>query len=102
MSQQVTRANAFGASDTAKTPGGLVEVKKEEATEVAAANPGRVSITLTNDSANKIYVYKGSGATIGKGIPLTKEGGVAVIDDYLGIITAAALTGTSNLCVCEV
>jgi len=101
MSIQTTRSNAFGNSDTAKNPGSVVEVKKEEATEVAAANPGRVSIVLTNDSENKIYVYKGTGAAVGKGIPLSKAGGVTVIDDYLGVITAAALTGTSNLCVCE-
>jgi|SRR5882672_101808 len=102
MSIQTTRSNAFGQSDTAKNPGSVVEVKKEEATEVAAANPGRVSLTLVNDSENKIYVFKGSAAAVGKGIPLTKEGGNMVIDDYLGIVSAAAKTATSNLCVTEV
>lgn len=102
MSTQTTRSNAFGNSDTAKNPGSVVEVKKEEATEVAAANPGRVSLALINDSENKIYVYKGAGAAVGKGIPLSKEGGAAVIDDYLGVVTAAAKTATSNLCVSEV
>jgi hypothetical protein len=88
-------------SDTAVT-NGTVEVKKEEATTIAAANPARVSLTLSNDSENPIYVYKGAGAAIGKGIRLNKEGGAVVIDDYLGIVTAAAKTGASALCVCEI
>lgn len=97
----VTRSNAFGVGDTAVS-NTKVEVKKEEATEVAAKNPGRVTLTLTNDSANVIYVYKGASAAINKGIRLNKEGGAIVIDDYTGVVTAAAATAASSLCVCEV
>jgi len=89
-------------STTAKTPGNVVEIKKEEATSVSASNPARISLTLTNDSANVIYVYKGSGAAINKGIRLNKEGGAVIIDDYTGVVTAAAATGASNLCISEV
>jgi hypothetical protein len=88
--------------DSAKTPGALVEVKKEEATTVAASNSARVSLTLTNDSANVIYVFKGTGAEVGKGIRLNGEGGSIVIDDYTGLVTAAAKTAKSNLCLSEV
>lgn len=91
----------FHEADEA-TANTAVEVKKEEATTVAAANPRRVSLTLTNDSANVIYVYKGEKAAINKGIRLNKEGGGIVIDDYSGLVTAAAATGASVLCVCEV
>lgn len=90
------------ASEAAKTPGTVVEVKKEEATTVAAANTSRVSLILTNDSENTIYVYKGASAAVGKGIRLNKEGGAVIIDDYTGIVTAAAKTATSNLGVSEV
>lgn len=90
------------AATTAKNPGSLVEVKKEESTEVAASNRSRVSLTLTNDSENVIYVFKGEGVVIGKGIRLNKEGGSIIIADYTGIVTAAAKTAKSNLCVCEV
>lgn len=90
------------ASDKAKNAGSLVEVKKEEPTTVAAANRARISLTLTNDSENTIYVWKGEGAEVGKGIRLNKEGGAIVIDDYTGVVTAAAKTAKSNLCVAEV
>lgn len=88
-------------SDTGKS-NGLVEVKKEEATTVVAANESRVSVTLTNDSENTIYVWKGAGAEIGKGIRLNANGGGTYINDYTGIVTAAAKTAKSNLCVSEV
>jgi len=90
------------AATSAKNAGSVVEVEKEKSTEVAAAYGSRVSLTLTNDSENTIYVFKGEGATVGKGIRLNKEGGAIVIDDYTGIVTAAAKTAKSNLCVCEV
>jgi hypothetical protein len=88
------------SSDTGKT-NGLIEVKKEEATTVAAANDSRVSLTLTNDSENVIYVWKGEGAEVSKGIRLAAGQGVS-FDNYTGIVTAAAKTAKSNLCVSEV
>lgn len=94
------RANV--AADVAKTPGEVVEVAKEAETTVAAANRDRVSLTLTNDSENTIYVFKGKGAAIGKGIRLNKEGGGIVISDYTGLVTAAAKTAKSNLTISEV
>lgn len=70
-------------------------------TEIRAANRKRVSLTLTNDGANTIYVYKGTGAALHKGIRLNKEGGFIVIEDWEGVVTAIAETGTTVLCVCE-
>ena len=83
----------------AATPGDVVAVS--EGTTVAASNPSRVSLTLTNDSENTIYVFKGAGAEVGEGIRLNKEGGAIVIDDYTGLVTAAA-ESESNLCLSEV
>lgn len=95
----VTHANM---ATEAKTPGSVVKVKKEAETEVAADNPSRISLTLTNDSENTIYVFKGKGAKVGEGIRLNKGGGSIVIDDYTGLVTAAASIAESNLCVSEV
>jgi hypothetical protein len=97
----MTFSQLHGGSNEAKT-NGFVEVKKEEATIVAALNDNRVTLTLTNDSGNAIYVWKGAGAEVGKGIRLNAEGGAIIIDDYKGIVTAAAKTANSNLCVTEV
>lgn len=102
MTQRTIQSQKFGSAPEAKNPGSLVKVKKEESTTVAEANPGRVSLSLVNDSENKIYVFKGAAAKVGEGIPLSKEGGAVVIDDYSGIVTAAAKTAESNLCVSEV
>jgi hypothetical protein len=94
--------NQPSAGDKAKLPGDFVKVEKEKTTTVAATNRSRVSLTLTNDSANTIYVFKGDGAVIGKGIRLNKDGGAIVISDYTGLVTAAAAVADSNLCVSEV
>jgi hypothetical protein len=102
MTQRTRFADKFGMAPEAKNPGSVVKVKKEESTTVAEAYPGRVSLTLTNDSENTIYVFKGAGAKVGEGTRLNKEGGSLIVDDYSGIVTAAAKTGESNLCVSEV
>jgi len=102
MTLRTTQSSKFGSAREAKTPGSKVEVKKEEATTVAADNEARVTLTLTNDSENVVYVWKGAGAKVGEGIRLNKEGGGIVIDDYSGIVTAAAKTAASSLCVVEV
>jgi hypothetical protein len=99
---RTTGSNIARSANVAKTPGGVVEVNKEEETTVAAANEARVTLTLINDSANVIYVWKGTGAEVGKGTRLNAEGGAMVIDDYTGVVTAAAKTAKSNLCICEV
>lgn len=69
---------------------------------VMAANANRVSLTLVNDSANIIYVAKGSTAVVGSGVRLNASGGSLIIDDYTGIVTAIATGASSNLTVCEV
>ncbi|MFL5901252.1 MAG: hypothetical protein ACJ75S_08655 [Solirubrobacterales bacterium] len=75
----------------------VVLVEQEAATQVRPANPRRNTLTLTNDSENTIYVFKGAGAAVGKGLRLNKEGGAIVISDYNGEVTAAAKGGKSNL-----
>lgn len=86
----------------AKTAGDAVTVKAEESKEIAAANRNRISLTLTNDSASVVYVYKGTKAATGKGIRLNAEGGAVVIDDYTGVVTAATAAEEASLCVSEV
>lgn len=98
----MTFFNQASHADKAKNPGSVVEVAQESPTEVAASNRSRLSLTLVNDSENLIYVFKGGGAEVGKGIRLNANGGAIVIDDYTGQVTAAAKTAKSKLCVCEV
>lgn len=69
---------------------------------VAAANGSRISLTLVNDSLNKIYISKSATAVSGSGILLNASGGSLIIDDYTGIVSAIAAGASSNLTVCEV
>lgn len=71
-------------------------------TTVIAANSNRISLTLVNDSTNKIYVSKGATAVSGSGILLNASGGSLIIDDYAGTIYAIATGAGSNLTVSEV
>jgi len=61
----------------------------------------RISIMLTNDSDETIYVAKGSTAVINKGIRLNASGGAVVIDDWNGAISAICASGSKNLGYCE-
>lgn len=69
-------------------------------TSVLAART-RVSIMLTNDSDETIYVSKGATAVINKGIRLNASGGAVVIDDWNGAISAICASGSKSLCYCE-
>lgn len=71
-------------------------------TTVIAANANRISLTLVNDSTNKVYISKGATAVSGSGILLNASGGSLIIDDYAGIIYAIATGAGSNLTVSEV
>lgn len=89
------KASASGATN------GQVSVATSE-TVIAKANRSRTSLTVSNDGANTIYVYKGTGAALHKGIRLNKEGVPFVINDWTGEVTAIAETGATVLCVSEV
>jgi len=91
------------SSDIAKNPGSAVKVKKEEATEIAASNRSRISLTLTNDSEEAIiYVFKGEKAKVKEGMRLNAKGGATIIDDYTGVVTAASAVAEGLLGVVEV
>lgn len=61
----------------------------------------RISIILTNDSDEAIYVSKGATAIMNKGIRLNASGGAVVIDDWNGAISAICASGSKTLCYCE-
>jgi len=71
-------------------------------TTVRAALATRLSLVLVNDSSRIIYVFKGAGAVLNKGIRLNRKGGNTVIADYSGIVTAICDTAGSNLTIVEV
>lgn len=88
--------------DKAQQPGTAVSVSNTEATIVLTENRDRREFVLTNVGANKIFVFLGTGAETGKGIPLSKEGGQYINNTYTGIITAKAETGATSLAVAAV
>jgi hypothetical protein len=61
----------------------------------------RISIVLTNDSDEEIYIAKGSTAVMNEGIRLNASGGAMVIDDWGGAISAICASGAKNLCYSE-
>lgn len=61
----------------------------------------RISIILTNDSDEAIYVAKGATAVLNEGIRLNSYGGSITIDDWGGAVSAISTSGAKNLCYCE-
>lgn len=70
-------------------------------TSVLVANPGRRQFTIVNYSANQVSLNLGAGAAVaGSGVVLVA--GASYTDNlWEGAVTAIALTGTSNVSVCE-
>lgn len=70
-------------------------------------NPDRLLAIIVNDSANKIYLSLGAGATAGRGILLTASGGSFSFGRFtdfpwLGEIYAIADGAGSNVTIVEV
>lgn len=101
MSQQTTRANAFGLSDTAKKPAGAVKAKTESQTLIAA-NPGRVAVYITNDGEKTVYLAFGATAVKDEGIRLLKGDPPLYVDTYTGTISVVTAEGESVTTYVEV
>jgi len=70
-------------------------------TAVVAARSNRISIVISNNSDETIYLTKGATAVINKGIRLNSAGGSIVIDDWPGAISAICASGNKTLCYSE-
>jgi DNA-binding beta-propeller fold protein YncE len=101
MSQQTTRSNAFGVSDTAKAPASAVKAKTESQTLIAA-NPARVAAYITNDGEKTVYLAFGATAVKNEGIRLLKGDPPLYIDTYTGIITVVTAAEESVVCFTEI
>jgi hypothetical protein len=94
----VTNASA---STEAKSEAGAVTANTGSKT-LAAANRDRIALYLTNTGANAVWLSFGKTAVAEKGIYLAKEGGSAVVDDYVGIVTVITKSGESLVTLSEV
>lgn len=74
---------------------------------ILASNTNRVSADIANDSTALLYLKKGSGASTTNWTYLlnpstaTAAGGLAIIDDYNGIITGVWASASGNARVTE-
>jgi hypothetical protein len=84
-------------TDTAATPGTSANVDSAASSVVLAANAARIECTLVNDSDVEIYLrLASSGATVGSGIRLNRDGGSYSTDAYTGAISARAASGSAK------
>jgi len=102
MSTQTTRSNAFGMSDTAKTPKGKLKCKTESQ-KLVAANPGRVALVVSNIGTTDVWLVLGAEAAVAEEGPyLKKEGGSQIIDYYTGEIRAISKESEPTLTYAEI
>lgn len=89
--------------DAAAQPGTSVSVGATS-TVVAAANPARVEITITNDHATQIlYLKLGAvAAEANKGIRLNAAGGSYTTNAYTGEIRAIASGASTPALIVEI
>lgn len=72
-------------------------------TQVAAAFPGRVEITICNDHATQIvYLSLGVAATANSGIRINAAGGSYTTRSYSGAIFAIATGSATGVLVSEI
>ena len=97
------RSNQATQADTAFQGGTTVSVGGTS-TSVAAANPTRVEITITNDHASQIVYLKlaAAAAELNKGIRLNAAGGSYTTRAYTGEIRAIASGAATGVLVVEV
>lgn len=90
-------------TDVASEPGTAVSVGTTS-TVIAAANPDRVEITITNDHATQILYLKlaGAAAEANKGIRVNAAGGSYTTNAYTGEIRGIASGATTPVLVVEI
>jgi hypothetical protein len=94
---KVRRVSLTASSPTFATVGTSSSVVK-------SANASRTGLTLTNTSANWIYLAFGVAAEVGKGIPLAGNGGSYSMGEYdftTQEVRAIASAASSNLAIQE-
>lgn len=102
MSQQTTRANAFGVSSAAKVPKGKLKCKTESQ-KLVGANEARVVLNVSNIGSADVWLCLGEEAAVAEEGPyLKKEGGSQLIDYYSGEIRAISKEGEPLLTYAEV
>ena len=98
--QQLKRIeNAIGGAGTVST---VTSIGSNTAVQtLLAANANRISVKITNDGANTLYVREGAGAAVGAYTWKLLANEMAIIDDYDGIITGIWDVATGDAIITE-
>lgn len=101
MSEQRYGGSAITQSDTVTTGAGQLKTKTESQ-KLAAANPNRVALIVTNIGAKTVYLGLGVAAVKEKGIALKKEGDPFILTSFSGEVTAISHEEEPLVTVAEV
>jgi hypothetical protein len=101
VSEERGRREDFVASDTARTPNTSVTVLNASSTAVVPANPRRISVTITNDGANVVYLSLGGTAALNSGIRVN-AGGSFKTSAFTGAINGRAAVADTVVVYSEV
>lgn len=103
MGEARTSQTALSQKDYADQPGTSVSVGGAS-TVVAAANPDRAEITVTNDHATQIVYLRleGAAAVLNQGIRLNAAGGSWTSNAYTGEVRGIATGAATITLVVEV
>lgn len=80
---------------------GKVTAKATSGT-LAAANPYRVALYVSNPSSKEVWLALGATATKEEGIWLKKESGSTTLLNYTGIVTCVTTEGEGTITYAEV
>ena len=97
----ITSRYKLASSNTAATAAGSVTASTESKV-VAAANESRVSLYVTNDGDNPVYLAMGQTAKGSAGVRLNAGGGAVLIQDYTGDVSAVTSEGESTIAFAEI
>lgn len=101
MSNVIPAASDVRATDTQTTANDSVSVGTSSAT-VAAANPDRICLWVSNDHATQVlYLSLGATAVASKGIRVS-AGQTVAIREFTGAVYGIASGASTGVCVAEV
>lgn len=101
MSEQRYGSSSISQTDTATTGAGQLKTKTESQ-KLAAANPARAALIVTNIGAKTVYLGLGTTAVKEKGIALKKEGDPFVLTAFTGEVTVISHEEEPLVTVAEV
>lgn len=93
------RQQQSGSDSVARQPKGKITAKTESK-ELAKENLDRISLTITNEGTNTVYIAKGATAVAKEG-PFLVTNGAWEFSDYTGPVAVITASGESNVTFAE-